>query len=309
MANEDRIAKLREKYGAKAIDNVMRIHPDDLTELVEWADEIDPHYARLLLDFTYGGMLARGVLDDRTRSLVLIGQLVALDEMEELDRHVRRALAEGTSPREALEVILQTTVYLGYPRARRAIRVFTSAINALGRMDEIRATQLPPDGRSSERDLESERGQWQPARNPELQEKLLSKYGWRSLSPGLRLQPTHHLESVARVDRVDPHFTKLWLDYIYAGMYSRGVLDDRTRILCIVGELFVLGEFHQAENHIRNALAHGATGREVLEVILQSTIYAGMPRFVRFVGILERALEEHGQSSELTENQPPLPDV
>jgi alkylhydroperoxidase/carboxymuconolactone decarboxylase family protein YurZ len=138
-------------------------------------------------------------------------------------------------------------------------------------------------------------------------EGLLDKYGWRSLSPGLRLQPTHHLESVARLDRIDQNFNKLWLDYIYAGMYSRGVLDDRTRILCIVGELFVAGEFHQAENHIRNALQHGASGREVLEVILQSTIYAGMPRFVRFVTILEHALEEQGLLSEITESQLPLP--
>ena len=137
----------------------------------------------------------------------------------------------------------------------------------------------------------------------------MRKYGWRSLSPGLRLQPTHHIASVERLDRVDPHFNKLWLDYVYAGMYSRGVLDDRTRILCIVGELFVAGEFHQAENHIRNALTHGASPREILEVILHSTIYAGMPRFVRFIGILERALEEEGRLHEITETQLPLPDA
>ncbi|HEV7803048.1 MAG TPA: carboxymuconolactone decarboxylase family protein, partial [Burkholderiales bacterium] len=109
------------------------------------------------------------------------------------------------------------------------------------------------------------------------------------------------------LDRVDPQFNKLWLDYIYVGMYSRGVLDDRTRILCVVGELFVLGEFHQAENHIRNALQHGASPREVLEVILQSTLYAGMPRFVRFIGILERILEEQGRLGEITETRLPLP--
>jgi alkylhydroperoxidase/carboxymuconolactone decarboxylase family protein YurZ len=140
-------------------------------------------------------------------------------------------------------------------------------------------------------------------------EELLRKYGWRSLSPGLRLQPTHHVQSADRLDRVDPHFNKLWLDFIYAGMYSRGVLDDRTRILCIVGELYVMGEFHQAEHHIRNALTNGATPREVLEVILHSTIYAGMPRFVRFIGILERALEEQGRLHEITETQLPLPDA
>jgi alkylhydroperoxidase/carboxymuconolactone decarboxylase family protein YurZ len=89
-------------------------------------------------------------------------------------------------------------------------------------------------------------------------------------------------------------------------MYLRGILDDKTRVLCVVGELFVMGEFHQAENHIRGALMHGASPREVLEVILQSTIYAGMPRFVRFVAILENILEKQGRLAELTDTQLPV---
>jgi alkylhydroperoxidase/carboxymuconolactone decarboxylase family protein YurZ len=136
---------------------------------------------------------------------------------------------------------------------------------------------------------------------------LLRKFGWEGLSTGFRLQPSHHHKSVEQLERVDQHFLKLWLDFIYAGMYTRGILDDRTRILCVIGELFVMGEFVQAENHIRNALAHGASPREVLEVILQSTIYAGMPRFVRVVALLQRVLEEQGRLGELTDTQLPLP--
>jgi alkylhydroperoxidase/carboxymuconolactone decarboxylase family protein YurZ len=226
--------------------------------------------------------------------------------MEELPGHIRNALDAGATPREVLEVILQTTVYFGYGKAKRATRAFKRVVHELGRMQEIADTRLPAGG--PPRSLETERALWDtPQQQVAKREALLRKYGWRSLSPGLRLQPTHHIASVERLDRVDPHFNKLWLDYVYAGMYSRGVLDDRTRILCIVGELFVVGEFHQAENHIRNALQHGASPRELLEVILQSTIYAGMPRFVRFVTILERALEERGRLHEITETRLPLP--
>jgi alkylhydroperoxidase/carboxymuconolactone decarboxylase family protein YurZ len=274
---------------------------DDLA----WAHELDPHYAKLLHDFSRGGMFKRRILDERTRTLVVVGQFVAMDETEELAGHIHNALNAGATPREVLEVVLQTTVYFGYAKAKRASRVFKRVVEGLGRMDEVTQKQLPPGGPA--RSLEAERAAWEtPPQQVAKREALLRKYGWRSLSPGLRLQPTHHISSVERLDRVDPHFNKLWLDYIYAGMYSRGVLDDRTRILCIVGELFVAGEFHQAENHIRNALQHGATPREVLEVILQSTVYAGMPRFVRFVTILERALEEQGRLHEITETRLPL---
>ena len=306
--NGERIEQLRAKYGAEAVDNALRLHSLDFLGSIEWADELDQHYAKLLVDFTYGGMYRRGVLDDRTRCLVVVGQMVAMDEMEELPQHIRGALDCGATPREVLEVILQTTVYLGYSKARRAARICRRVLNERGRLHEVTATQLPVDGGRSQRSLQQERLTWKIAADqaPRV-DTLLEKYTWQSLSPGLRLQPTHHVQSVERMDRVDQHFNKLWLDYIYSGMYSRGVLDDRTRILCVVGELFVMGDFHQAENHIRNALAQGATPREVLEVILQSTIYAGMPRFVRFVAILESILEKEGRLSEITKTQLPLP--
>lgn len=307
MANDkERIERLKKKYGAKAIDNAARMHPQDFPAAVDWADDIDEHYTKLWLDFSYGAMFTRGILDERTRSLVVIGQLVVMDEMELLGTHIRSALAHKATPREALEVILQAGVYVGYPKMIRATRVIKQVLTDLGRMDELTKTQLPLDGGGSTRSLEQERPTWQTPESP-LREKFLKKYGWRSLSPGLRLQPTHHVQSMERFDRVDQQFAKLWLDFIYAGMYSRGILDDKTRVLCVVGELCVMGEFHQAEHHIRNVLMLGASGREVLEVILQSTIYAGMPRFGRFIAILERALEEQGRLHELTDTQLPLP--
>ena len=134
----------------------------------------------------------------------------------------------------------------------------------------------------------------------------MKKYGWEGISTGLRVQPTHHAQWVERLDRLDPHFLKLWLDFCY-GMYARRVLDDRTRVLVMVGECTVMGEFAQAENHMRCALLLGATPREVLEVLLQSTIYAGMPSPLHGVVLFERILEEQGRISEITETQLPLP--
>jgi hypothetical protein len=63
--------------------------------------------------------------------------------------------------------------------------------------------------------------------------------------------------------------------------------------------LFVAGDVDQAQNHMRGVLHHGAKPREILEVILQSTIYAGMPRFIRFIAALERVLEAEGRLDEL----------
>lgn len=309
MTNQkDRIEQLKKKYGAKGVDNAARLHPREFPELMEWRDEMDPHYAKLWLDFTYGGLYTRGVLSDRVRLLVVIAQCVALDEMEQLEIHIRSALAQEATPREVLEVILQAAVYLGNFKIVRAARVFRKVITELGRMEEITGTQLPLNGRNAKRSLEKERGTWRvPDERFPHREELMRKYGWQGISAGLRLQPTHHAEVVQRLDRIDQNFLKHWLDFIYAGMYVRGVLDDKTRMLCVVGICVALDERIQGENHIRAALMFGATPREVLEVAFQSTIYCGMPRCLRAAAILERVLEEQGRIAELTETQLPLP--
>lgn len=305
---EDSAKKLRSKYGARAVDNAARLHPEDFPEIVAWRDEMDQHYTRLMMNWTYGGMYARGVLSDRVRLLVVIGQCVAMGELEELPVHIRSALAQKASPREVLEVILQLTVYIGYQRINRAARIFRDIIKSLGRMDEITTTQLPLDGTDSQRTLESDRPTWGVSDEAfPRREELMKKYGWRGIGSGLRLQPTHHPVTVQLLDRVDQNFMKLWLDFVYAGMYTRDILDHKTRELIVIGELLVLGETAQIENHMRAALMHGATPREVLEVVLQSTIYIGMPAMTRNIRTAEKIIQEHGAMDDITKNQLPLP--
>ena len=309
MANDNNaIDKLRARYGARSVDNAARLHPGDFTQVMAWRDEMDPQYTRLLLDFTYGGLMTRGVLTERVRLLVVIAQCAAMGELEYLESSIRAALNENVSAREILEILLQTTVYVGMPKINRAARVFHSVIKELGRMQELTQTQPPLEGRNDERSLAAERATWNVTdeRFP-TREAMLEKYGWHGISAGLRLQPTHHPEAIMRMDRSDQNFLKYWLDFIYGGMYVRGVLEDKIRILCVVGVCTALDEMMQGENHVRAALALGATPREVQEVAVQSTQYWGMPRSLRTMAILERVLREQGRMAELTETQLPLP--
>ncbi len=301
------LTRLKEKYGAKGIDQGLRLNPRDFLDMLEWRDELDPHYAKLWLDYTYGGLYNRGVLTERARLLVAIAQAVAMDEMAVAESHIYSALGQKVKPREILEVLLQITVYLGTPKVTRAVRVFRKIIAKLGRMKEIRNTQLPLDGRTAERSLKKERSTWRVPDSKFPQRKaMMQKYGWHGISAGIRLQPTHHAETVVQFDRLDQNYLKLWLDFIYAGMYVRGILDDKTRLLCMVGVCAVLDEQIQGENHQRAALMLGATPREILEVLLHSTIYAGMPRSLRAVRQLDRILNEVGRAKEVYGTQLPL---
>ena len=301
------VAKMKKKYGAKAINNGLKLNPADFLDMLIGRDELDPHYAKLWLEYTYGGLYNRGVLTERVRLLVAISQAVAMDEMEVVESHIKSALAHKVKPREILEVLLQMTVYLGTPKITRAVRVFKKILTKAGRLKEIKSTQLPLDGVSKSRSLEKERPTWRvpDSKFPE-REAMMQKYGWEGISTGIRLQPTHHAETVIQFDRLDQNYLKLWLDFIYAGMYVRGILDDKTRLLCMVGTCAVLDEQIQGENHQRAALMLGATPREVLEVLWLSTIYAGMPRSLRAVRQFDRILNEVGQAKEAYNTQLPL---
>ena len=50
--NAARIERLKQKYDPAAIDNGLRLRPDDFLDEVEWRDRIDQHYTRSWLTFT-----------------------------------------------------------------------------------------------------------------------------------------------------------------------------------------------------------------------------------------------------------------
>ena len=76
---------------------------------------------------------------------------------------------------------------------------------------------------------------------------------------------------------VDPQWQDLFQDYVARGMYQRSVLDPKTRELCAVAALTVLNQHGALGRHVLSALDFGASREEVMEVILQMSVYGGFP--------------------------------
>ena len=77
---------------------------------------------RILTEYCWGAIWTRPGLDRRTRSLVNLGMLTALNRPHELRTHVRGALRNGCSKEEIVEVLLQAMVYCGAPAGVDAFR-------------------------------------------------------------------------------------------------------------------------------------------------------------------------------------------
>ena len=80
----------------------------------------------------WGLTWARPGLPHKTRSMLNIAFLVALDKPEELELHVKAALRNGVTQDEVLEILIQSAVYCGFPAALSGTRIARKAIEDYG---------------------------------------------------------------------------------------------------------------------------------------------------------------------------------
>ena len=77
----------------------------------------------LITRFAWGETWARPGLSRKTRSLLTLAMLVALNRGEELQLHLRAAINNGVTQDEIKETLLQCAVYCGVPAANSAFRL------------------------------------------------------------------------------------------------------------------------------------------------------------------------------------------
>lgn len=77
---------------------------------------ICPDLAKYIIEYPFGDIYQRDGLDLRTRELVTVAALTALGNCQpQLNVHINGALNVGCTPKEITEVILQMSVYAGFP--------------------------------------------------------------------------------------------------------------------------------------------------------------------------------------------------
>ena len=102
----------REMLGDEYVDNAMQN-----------ADALTKPFQELAVEYCFGKIWAREGLPRRTRSLVNVGMLIALNRAHELEVHMRVALRNGCTKEEIREVLLQATVYCGMPAGGESFRI------------------------------------------------------------------------------------------------------------------------------------------------------------------------------------------
>jgi 4-carboxymuconolactone decarboxylase len=99
------------------------------------ADDFTRPYQDLITEYCWGAVWDRPGLPRKTRSLLNIAMLTALNREEEFKLHVRAAFRNGVTRDEIREVLLQTAIYCGVPAANSAFKQAREVFAAMEKED------------------------------------------------------------------------------------------------------------------------------------------------------------------------------
>lgn len=94
--------------------------------------DIAPALAYYTDHVLYGDVWRRPGLSPRDRSLITVAALTALYRVNELPFHIRRAIENGVSKDEIIELITHLAFYSGWPTANTALTIARKVFEELG---------------------------------------------------------------------------------------------------------------------------------------------------------------------------------
>ena len=80
--------------------------------------------------------------------------------------------------------------------------------------------------------------------------------------------------------KLAPEFFGMVAQFVFGMFWSRPNLDLRSRSLCTVAQLAALGRIDELKGHLAGALNLGIKREELIEVLMQTACYAGVPAAV-----------------------------
>ncbi len=209
---------------------------------------VAPEMGKYLIEFAYGDVYSRPVLDFKTKQAAIISGLTALGNARpQLAFHIGGALNAGVSPREIIEIIYVTTIYAGFP----------AGLNGISAAREV----------FESRGLDVEKVGVEPGTRRQRGEQALAETSGGS---GRAV-----LDSLADVA---PEMGAFILDFSYGDIVARKVISPAWKEIASIAATVARGTMlPQLKVHIRAALNVGCSRAEIVEVIILMAVYAGFP--------------------------------
>jgi 4-carboxymuconolactone decarboxylase len=110
------------------------------------------------------------------------------------------------------------------------------------------------------------------------------------------LGDAHVDDAIARTDDFTADFQELITTQAWGGIWARPGIDRRMRSAITLTALVALGHEAELAMHLRAALRNGLSRDEIKEILLQTSVYCGVPAANSAFAIAQRVLAEAVQA-------------
>lgn len=237
-------------------------------QVVNGLKDVSPELSRFIIEYSFGEVYSLNTLDNKSKEIVAVSSLIAQAAIPQLKVHLNGALNTGSTINEVKEVILQMSVYCGFPKCINAMNALREVLNERKEKGIIdKEGRMASDNSTDKYALGAE----YLAILEKNQEQILRE-SYQDLSPEL---------------------IKFTIEYGYGDIFSRDNLDKRYRQIATISALATLGNAQpQLKFHIEGGLNIGLTVEEIKEIILLMTVYAGFPASINGTNCLKEVISK-----------------
>jgi 4-carboxymuconolactone decarboxylase len=107
---------------------------DYVDKSVANANDFTQAFQEITTEWCWGYAWSRPGLDKKTRSMLNLAMLTALNRAPELKLHVRGAITNGVSVEEIKEILVQATIYCGVPAGLDAFKAANEVLTEMGKV-------------------------------------------------------------------------------------------------------------------------------------------------------------------------------
>lgn len=114
----------------QGLENLRKIDGEAGQKVIDSLQDISPDLARYTIEYPFGDIYARPGLGLREREIATIAALTAMGTaLAQLKVHVQAGLNVGVTKTEIEEIIIQMSVYAGFPAALNAMQAAKEVFN------------------------------------------------------------------------------------------------------------------------------------------------------------------------------------
>ncbi len=225
----------------------------------------DKDFMDILQKYIFGEVFEVGELDIKTRELLTVTTLSALQTLPQLKAHINGALNAGNNPIEIREAIYQCAPFIGFPKTLNAIAVFNEVIKTRGLEGELKSTATTT-------------------------EKDRFKKGFEIQNPLYGGEIKENFKNLP--DNMGSDVARFLTEVCFGDYYTREGLELKTRELLTIAVLTTTKNFDTLKSHIKGNLKAGNSIETITASIIQIMPYIGFPDSFQALKAVQEVMKE-----------------